>query len=106
MPNDGALVVVTRYARDALSLQRLHHLPDRPARLRLSHRNLGPFECGGTYDLQFREHGRGFKVDVWYDPDEVNPRTRRDAHRRTRATRRGTTAPLHPLRHPADLSCG
>jgi hypothetical protein len=79
MPNDGALVVVTRYARAALSLQRLHDLPDRPARLRLSPRNLGPFECGGTNDLQFREHGRGFKIDVWYDPDEVNSRTRRDA---------------------------
>lgn len=79
MPSDGALITVTRYS--TLSERLLHRLPRRPDQLRLSSRSRGPHECGGKYDIQFREHGRGYIVDVWLEPGTVDSRTRRQAER-------------------------
>lgn len=81
MPDDGALVAVTSYRRSSLSPRSLRRLPPRPSRLRLASA-YRDYECGGqSYDLQFREGQRGYKIDVWFDPRRVEPRIRAGALR-------------------------
>jgi hypothetical protein len=81
LPGDGALITVTVYSGSHLSPQALRRLPPKPSRLRLSPRYRGMHECGGNFDMQFREGGRGYIVDVWLDPQRVDPQTRRQADR-------------------------
>jgi hypothetical protein len=81
-PDDGALVAVTKYSPGHLSPLALRRLPHRPQHVTLSPRDYGTFECAGeSYDLQFREGGVGYKVDVWLDPNRVDPQVRADAIR-------------------------
>ena len=78
-PDDGALIAVTKYSAGHLSPLALRRLPPRPRSLTLSPRNYGTFECSGeSYDMQFREGGVGYKVDVWLDPKRVGPQVRAD----------------------------
>lgn len=80
LPAAGALITVLRYGRSHLSGRALRDaLPRRPSDLGLSSFRRGPFECGGDFELQFREHGRGYIIKVWLDPSRVDPRIRRQA---------------------------
>lgn len=80
MPPDGALVVVLAYGDDDLSEAALRSLPRRPDHLRLGPASFGSYECSGrSYDLQFRERNRGYKINVWLDPARVDPEIRREA---------------------------
>lgn len=77
LPATGALITVLRYGRSHLGDRALSALPRRPADLGLSSFRRGPFECGGDFELQFRENGRGYIIKVWLDPNRIDPRVRR-----------------------------
>ena len=79
LPATGALITVLRYGRSHLNDRGLGALPQRPPDLGLSSFRRGPFECGGDFELQFRDGGRGYIIKVWLDPDRVDPRIRRQA---------------------------
>lgn len=81
-PDDGALVAVTEYSPGHLSPATLRQLPPRPRTFTLSPRNYGSRECSGeSYDMQFREGGVGYKIDVWLDPDRASRQIRKDTLR-------------------------
>jgi hypothetical protein len=81
-PPSGALIAVTGYTPSHPSPGAVRRLPARPGRLRLVPGDYRTYECSGrAYDLQFRDHGRGYKIDVWMDPKHVDPEVRADALR-------------------------
>lgn len=55
-------------------------LPARTARIRLNRNTYGNYECAGpSHQLAFHQNDRGVYINVWFDPDRVDPMVRRQA---------------------------
>jgi len=72
-PADGALVQVVESS--ARPLRR--HFPPRAEPFQLPEDAYAAYECNGpSYNISFRDRGRGFQAFVWIDPERVDPRVR------------------------------
>lgn len=52
-------------------------LPSRPAEIKLNRSTYDAYECAGpSHKVVFHQNDRGVYINVWFDPDRVDPRVR------------------------------
>jgi hypothetical protein len=72
LSSSGALVSVLGTAPQ--------RLPSRPAEIKLNRSTYANYECAGpSHQVAFHQNDRGVYVNVWFDPDRVDPVVRRQA---------------------------
>jgi len=76
----GALVEVLEASPPRRGPSPWRDFPSRPARIELDRDTYDTYECAGSsHQIVFRENGRGVYVHVWFDPERVDPKIRRQA---------------------------